>query len=126
MKIEVSNGEIVDKFTILEIKLRNSDSDQKSKQITKEMMYLSPIVEELNVPSELIDGLRDVNQTLWNVEDELRVHESDNNFDEEFVRLARLVYHVNDIRFSFKSEINKITNSDLTEEKILPQYTGIQ
>ena len=126
MKIEVSNGEIVDKFTILEIKLRNSDSDQKSKQIAKEMMYLSPIVEELNVPSELIDGLRDVNQTLWNVEDELRVHESDNNFDEEFVRLARLVYHVNDIRFSFKSEINKITNSDLTEEKILPQYTGIQ
>ena len=61
MKIEVSNGEIVDKFTILEIKLRNSDSDQKSKQIAKEMMYLSPIVEELNVPSELIDGLRDVN-----------------------------------------------------------------
>ena len=55
-------------------------------------------------------GLRDVNQTLWNVEDELRVHESDNNFDEEFVRLARLVYHTNDIRFSFKSEINKITN----------------
>ena len=123
MKIEVSNGEIVDKFTILEIKLRNSDSDQKSKQIAKEMMYLSPIVEELNVPSELIDGLRDVNQTLWNVEDELRVHESDNNFDEEFVRLARLVYHANDIRFSFKSEINKITNSDLTEEKILPKYT---
>ena len=67
MKIEVSNGEIVDKFTILEIKLRNSDSDQKSKQIAKEMMYLSPIVEELNVPSDLIDGLRDVNQTLWNV-----------------------------------------------------------
>jgi len=52
MKIEVSNGEIVDKFTILEIKLRNSDSDQKSKQIAKEMMYLSPIVEDLNVPSE--------------------------------------------------------------------------
>ena len=122
MKIEVSNGEIVDKFTILEIKLRNSDSDQKSKQIAKEMMYLSPIVEELNVPSDLIDGLRDVNQTLWNVEDELRVHESDNNFDEEFVRLARLVYHTNDIRFSFKSKINKITNSDLTEEKILPKY----
>ena len=123
MKIEVSNGEIVDKFTILEIKLRNSDSDQKSKQIAKEMMYLSPIVEDLNVPSELIDGLRDVNQKLWNVEDELRVHESDNNFDEEFVRLARLVYHTNDKRFAFKSEITKITNSDLTEEKILPKYT---
>ena len=119
----MSNGEIVDKFTILEIKLRNSDSDQKSKQIAKEMMYLSPIVEDLNVPSELIDGLRDVNQKLWNVEDELRVHESDSNFDEEFVRLARLVYHTNDKRFAFKSEINKITNSDLTEEKILPKYT---
>ena len=54
MKIEVSNGEIVDKLTILEIKLRNSDCDQKSKQIVKEMTYLSPIVEELNIPDELI------------------------------------------------------------------------
>ena len=71
MKIEVSNGEIVDKLTILEIKLRNSDCDQKSKQIVKEMSYLSPIVEELNIPDELIDNLRVVNQKLWDVEDAL-------------------------------------------------------
>lgn len=122
MKIEVSNGEIVDKFTILEIKLRNSDSEQKSEQIVKEMTHLSPIVEELNVPSEVIDGLRDVNQKLWDIEDALRVHENDHNFDEEFVRLARLVYHTNDKRFAFKSEINKITNSDINEQKILPNY----
>ena len=122
MKIEVSNGEIVDKFTILEIKLRNSDSEQKSEQIVKEMTHLSPIVEELNVPSEVIDGLRDVNQKLWDIEDALRVHENNYNFDEEFVRLARLVYHTNDKRFAFKSEINKITNSDINEQKILPNY----
>jgi hypothetical protein len=122
MKIKVSNGEIVDKFTILEIKLLNSDSDQKSKQIVKEMMYLAPIVEELDVPSELIDGLRDVNKKLWDIEDSLRVYESNHNFDNEFIRLARLVYHTNDQRFSFKSQINKITNSELTEEKILPKY----
>ncbi|MGA0121201.1 MAG: DUF6165 family protein [Methylophilaceae bacterium] len=122
MKIEVSNGEIVDKFTILEIKLRNSDSEQKSEQIVKEMTHLSPIVEELNVPSEVIDGLRDVNQKLWDIEDALRVHENNHNFDEEFVRLARLVYHTNDKRFAFKSEINKITNSDINEQKILPNY----
>ena len=86
------------------------------------MMYLSPIVEELNVPSELIDGLRDVNKKLWDIEDSLRVYESDHNFDDEFIKLARLVYHTNDQRFSFKSQINKITNSELTEEKILPKY----
>lgn len=80
MKIEVSNGEIVDKLTILEIKLRNSDCDQKSKQIVKEMTYLSPIVEELNIPDELIDNLRVVNQKLWDVEDALRVHEYNKDF----------------------------------------------
>ena len=122
MKIEVSNGEIVDKLTILEIKLRNSDCDQKSKQIVKEMTYLSPIVEELNVPSELIDNLRVVNQKLWDVEDALRVHEYNKDFGDEFVKLARSVYHTNDSRFHYKSVINDLTNSDLTEEKILPQY----
>ncbi len=122
MKIEVSNGEIVDKLTILEIKLRNSDCDQKSKQIVKEMTYLSPIVEELNIPDELIDNLRVVNQKLWDVEDALRVHEYNKDFGDEFVKLARSVYHTNDSRFHYKSVINDLTNSDLTEEKILPQY----
>ena len=122
MKIEVSNGEIVDKLTILEIKLRNSDCDQKSKQIVKEMTYLSPIVEELNIPIELIDNLRIVNQKLWDVEDALRVHEYNKDFGDEFVKLARSVYHTNDSRFHYKSVINDLTNSDLTEEKILPQY----
>ena len=122
MKIEVSNGEIVDKLTILEIKLRNSDCDQKSKQIVKEMTYLSPIVEELNIPDELIDNLRIVNQKLWDVEDALRVHEYNKDFGDEFVKLARSVYHTNDSRFHYKSVINDLTNSDLTEEKILPQY----
>ena len=122
MKIEVSNGEIVDKLTILEIKLHNSDCDQKSKQIVKEMTYLSPIVEELNIPAELIDNLRVVNQKLWDVEDALRVHEYNKDFGDEFVKLARSVYHTNDSRFHYKSVINDLTNSDLTEEKILPQY----
>ena len=100
MKIEVSNGEIVDKLTILEIKLRNSDCDQKSKQIVKEMTYLSPIVEELNIPIELIDNLRVVNQKLWDVEDALRVHEYNKDFGDEFVKLARSVYHTNDHDFT--------------------------
>ena len=122
MKIEVSNGEIVDKLTILEIKLRNSDCDKKSKQIVKEMTYLSPIVDELNIPDEMIDNLRVVNQKLWDVEDALRVHEYNKDFGDEFVKLARSVYHTNDSRFHYKSVINDLTNSDLTEEKILPQY----
>jgi len=104
MKIEVANGEIVDKLTILKIKLKNSDSDLKTEQILKELEYLVPIVDDLNVPQEMIDELQEVNQ------------------NEKFVQLARDVYYNNDERFHVKSKINKYTNSQINEQKILPKY----
>jgi len=75
MKIEVANGEIVDKLTILKIKLENSDSPEKTEHILKELEYLRPIVESLDVPQEMIDELQKVNQRIWNTEDSIRLCE---------------------------------------------------
>lgn len=122
MKIEVSNGEIVDKLTILEIKEKKCKDFRKLNNIQKELRYLEGIVEDLCVPIEVVDKLRKINQELWDIEDEIRVYESRHIFDEEFIRLARLVYHTNDKRFEVKNEINSLTLSLFKEEKILPAY----
>ena len=122
MKIEVSNGEIVDKLTILEIKEKKCKDIRKLNNIQKELRYLEGIVEDLCVPIEVVDKLRKINQELWDIEDEIRVYESKHIFDEEFIRLARLVYHTNDKRFEVKNEINSLTLSLFKEEKILPAY----
>ena len=122
MKIEVANGEIVDKLTILNIKLKNSNSEEKTKQILRELDYLLPLVEELNVPQELVDELQKVNQKIWDTEDGIRLCEKNNQFDETFIQYARDVYYNNDERFRVKSKINQITNSYINEQKILPDY----
>ena len=122
MKIEVANGEIVDKLTILKIKLKNSDSDLKTEQILKEMEYLLPIVDSLNVPQEMIDELQSVNEKIWDTEDSIRLCEKNKQFDEKFIQLSRDVYYNNDKRFHVKTKINKHTNSHINEQKILPKY----
>lgn len=123
MKIEVSTGEIVDKFTILKIKLEKVDSNtDKFANIKKEYDMLKQCVKELNISEILINEMYDVNKTLWEIEDNIRILESKKIFDDKFVTLARSVYITNDIRFSVKDKINKMTLSDLREEKILPLY----
>lgn len=122
MKIEVSNGEIVDKLTILEIKEKKCKDFRKLSNIQSELRYLETIVEDLCVPIEVVNKLREINQQLWDIEDEIRVYESKHIFDEEFIRLARLVYHTNDKRFEVKNQINSLTMSMFKEEKILPSY----
>lgn len=129
MKIEVSNGEIVDKLTILQIKEKKCyDSEfkivehEKLKNIQNELRYLEKIVEELFVDSEVINCLAKVNQELWDIEDQLRIYENKHIFDDEFIRLARLVYLINDKRFEIKNQINDLTMSMFKEEKILPKY----
>jgi len=122
MKIEIANGEIVDKLTILKIKLKNSDSNLKTEQILKEMEYLLPIVDSLNVPQEMIDELQSVNEKIWDTEDSIRLCEKKKQFDEKFIQLARDVYYDNDKRFHVKTKINKHTNSYINEQKILPKY----
>lgn len=122
MKIEVSNGEIVDKLTILEIKKEKCYDEDKLLNIQKEFDYLKEIVSSLDIPENIIDSLREVNRKLWEIEDELRIHESRFVFDEDFISLSRLVYYTNDKRFEIKSKINQITSSNFKEEKILPYY----
>ena len=122
MKIEVANGEIVDKLTILQIKLENSNSEEKTQQILKELTYLKPLVEGLNVPDEMVDELRSVNQKIWDTEDSIRLCEKNTQFDDVFVQHARDGYYNNDERFHVKARINKHTGSNFTEQKILPDY----
>lgn len=122
MKIEVSNGEIVDKMTILEIKEEKCDDQIKLDNIQKELRHLEKIVKDLSVSKELVDELRKVNRELWKIEDQIRICESKFQFDDEFISLARLVYHTNDKRFKIKNQINSLTSSHFKEEKILPTY----
>lgn len=122
MKIEVSIGEIVDKYTILHIKKEKCTDPVKLKNILNEFNSLSSIVENLEIPQSLIDDLKITNLKLWEIEDTIRVYESKKKFDNEFVELARSVYMINDHRFKIKNQINSITKSLIIEEKILPQY----
>ena len=123
MKIEVSNGEIVDKYTILKIKLTKVDFEtQKYNNILNEYKLLKEVLDLLDIPFDLVDDLYDINSKLWESEDNLRILESKKQFDESFILNARSVYILNDRRYEIKSKINTITNSTIREEKIIPQY----
>lgn len=123
MQIEVSHGEIVDKFTIVKIKYEKAILNTEMYwEIKKEYDYLSQIVNTINVDSRIIDLLYNTNLILWDIEDEIRLCEKNKCFDQKFIELARAVYKTNDERFKTKSEINKIFNSDFKEHKILPEY----
>ena len=123
MKIEVSNGELVDKLTILEIKLDRITNSKQLENITKEWLSLNDAVMTLlNTFGDRslysrIDELSDINKKLWDIEDWIRNCEKEQRFDKEFVELARSVYKLNDRRSEVKKHINVITKSGLIEEK---------
>lgn len=129
MKIEVSNGEIIDKLTILEIKLKEISDPEKLANIQKEYDSLKLVVDqiyneaddyrELNV---LHEDLYNVNKTLWNIEDLIRECERQESFGEDFVELARSVYYTNDDRSEVKKKINLLTGSLFVEEKSYEEY----
>jgi hypothetical protein len=123
MKIEVSNGEIVDKFTILEIKSEMIKSEDKLDNIIKEKSYIEQIAQIIIQSSlEFYNELKNVNKKLWDIEDNIRQKERKKEFDEEFIELARSVYHTNDIRAELKKKINMKSNSKFIEEKSYEQY----
>lgn len=124
MKIESSIGEIVDKLSILQIKKENIFDVEKLSNINKEYLYLHEIVfSELNIShDEDYLKLLEVNKKLWGIEDEIRGKERDKQFDEEFIELARLVYHTNDVRAKIKKEINLKYGSGFVEEKSYNEY----
>ena len=123
MKIEVSNGEIVDKLTIIELKLLNITDEEKLINLKKEQTILNKAVKNiLSKDSTLYIQLLDVNANLWHVEDQLRKFENEKRFDEGFINLAREVYYLNDKRSEIKRKINESTGSNLVEEKSYNKY----
>ena len=123
MKIEVSNGEIADKLTIIEIKLKHIKDEAKLKNLRTEYAVLDEAVSKIiKKDHKLYIALLDINQKLWNIEDDIRDLERDKDFGEDFVKVARAVYFTNDKRSDIKREINKLTGSNLVEEKSYQKY----
>ena len=123
-QVPVSWGELIDKITILEIKLDKITSNPANDNIKKELKYLTNATCKLNsiVVKSLKDELKLVNLQLWQIEDDIRNKEAKKEFDDEFIRLARTVYKVNDRRADLKRKINIELSSNLTEEKSYAKF----
>ena len=128
MKVEISDGEILDKMSILEIKLDRIENEDKLANIQKEYNTLKetigepPWYEHVFRKYGFYWQLKEINETLWEIEDEIRLKEKRQEFDDIFVKLARQVYRTNDKRAEIKKEINIHTGSNLLEEKSYEDY----
>ncbi len=124
MEIEVSNGDLVDKITILQIKLQRIRSPEKLGNIQKEFDLLHKKMSAFNMDerSDAYQRLLEVNMKLWDIEDQIRIKESKREFDDVFILLARSVYVENDKRSEIKRKINLQTGSQIVEEKEYVQY----
>ena len=124
MQIDVSNGDLVDKITILQIKLKKITSPEKRINIQKEFDLLYEKMSAIGVSetSEPYQRLLSINNKLWEIEDQIRIKESKKEFDKAFIELARSVYFENDQRAAVKREINLQTGSQVIEEKEYVPY----
>jgi len=113
VKIPVSVGELIDKITILQIKSKHTDNEY----VKKELDDLKLIASTINYNQDLEKSLYEINSKLWNVEDELRKKEKEQNFGLYFVELARDVYFLNDQRAAIKRKINDEIGSKYKEIK---------
>tara|TARA_Y100001968_G_scaffold273183_1_gene265793 strand:+ start:1635 stop:2042 length:408 start_codon:yes stop_codon:yes gene_type:complete len=119
----ISIGELIDKMTILEIKIAHM-TGRKLKNVKRELELLKCILDDnnLKIDIDLIDRLKVINNSLWDIEDKIRIKEGRQEFDQDFIQLARSVYKENDMRASIKHEINHKYASDLVEEKLYNDY----
>ncbi|MDX9811291.1 MAG: DUF6165 family protein [Bacteroidales bacterium] len=123
MKIEVSNGEIIDKLTIVSIKLGRIHDSAKRENLQKEFEILKEASGSImDSDDPLFKALYEVNCRLWDIEDRIREFERKKDFGEGFISVAREVYFNNDLRAEIKREINIRTSSGLTEEKSYGKY----
>ncbi len=122
----VSWGELLDKISILEIKRDKLGDPAALANVERERMALIAVRDQDGpLPAEaeaLCDGLRTVNQMLWDIEDEIRDCERQGNFGDRFIELARSVYKTNDKRADLKRQLNTLLKSDLVEEKSYAAY----
>tara|TARA_Y100000994_G_scaffold37028_1_gene27852 strand:- start:315 stop:704 length:390 start_codon:yes stop_codon:yes gene_type:complete len=117
--VPISIGELIDKISILKIKLNKMKGKQLS-NVKNELKALEAIVKAKNLLIEpsISKNLNEVNLLLWEIEDKIRLKEMNNMFDNEFIQLARSVYQQNDKRASLKRKINCMYNSQFIEEKL--------
>lgn len=122
--IHISIGELVDKLSILVIKERNITDNVKLNHVKKEAALLSHKLNELKLDgvTHYLTRMIDINSKLWKIEDDIREKERQKKFDQEFIDLARAVYHTNDQRFEVKNEINARYSSSLVEVKSYKKY----
>ena len=117
---------MIDKITILEIKLRKIANEAQLVNIRLEYeillkVYRDGIVETARLRA-LVDRLRDTNAAIWSIEDDIRDQERNKTFGADFVAIARSVYRTNDIRAAIKREINELLDSSIVEEKSYTAY----
>ena len=126
LQVPVSVGEVLDKITILQIKLAHISDAAKRANIQNELDALLPLVAgdafTTDQMQALMAELKSVNEALWDIEDDIREKEAAKSFDAEFIRLARAVYITNDKRAEIKKQINLATGSVLVEEKSYESY----
>lgn len=122
VSVPVSIGELCDKFTILQIKSERISDPLKLNNIHHELSYLQPLLTQYHIPIEIMKDLKQINETLWDVEDAIRLKEASHVFDDSFVQLARSVYIFNDQRFQLKSRINIMFQSNICEVKSYANY----
>ena len=123
---EISAGELLDKISILEIKLEKIKNKTNQEKINKEYKILKEVqnssIEVTEKLKTLFKKIKEVNQNLWDIEDKLRFCEKNKDFGKNFIELSRGVYFNNDKRSKIKSEINKILMSNIREVKEYVQY----
>lgn len=123
--IPVSVGELIDKLSILHIKQKKITDSKKLEYVNEEFELLynfSSVYLNDEKITKVYHELIETNSKLWDIEDELRVLESKNKFDSEFIELARKVYFTNDKRFELKNQINSLTDSEIREQKQYVEY----
>lgn len=126
--VPVSWGELLDKIAILEIKRARIRLPEARANVEKEYRLLRALgataLQQAGI-APLYEGLRQVNEALWEIEDAIREEEAGTRFGEEFIRLARSVYLRNDERASIKRRINTLLASELTEEKSYASFAAV-
>jgi hypothetical protein len=127
IQVPVSPGEVLDKITILEIKSERIDDPAKLVNVRIELALLKETwAESVNsdpVILDLHDQLKRINETLWEIEDDIRDKERVKEFDEQFIELARQVYFTNDRRSQVKKQLNLHLGSQIVEEKSYQDYS---
>ncbi len=125
--VPVSWGELLDKITILRIKVERITDPEKNANVRKELTQLEAIADRIKPLADdveaLLQALYEVNLALWDIEDEIRSHERQKQYDDRFIELARSVYITNDKRSELKRALNAKLDSDLVEEKSYEPYS---